>query len=111
MNDADWSLFRATGTVHLMVISGLHLTIVATLGVAFGRAVARLSPGRAGARRHDLVRRVRRRQCCVTLYACLAGWGVAVLRAWVATVLVLFVLPLGRRVSLPRMFLLVARSC
>ena len=44
----------------------------------------------------------------LTLYACLAGWGVAVLRAWVATVLVLLILPLGRRVALPRMFLLVA---
>ena len=45
MSDDDWSLFRATGTVHLMVISGLHLTIVATLGVALGDVIARLSPG------------------------------------------------------------------
>ena len=107
MNEADWSLFRATGTVHLMVISGLHLTIVATLGVALGHIIARLSPvllARGGTGWFGT---------CVggvllTLYACLAGWGVAVLRAWVATVLVLLILPLGRRVSLPRMFLLVA---
>jgi competence protein ComEC len=107
MDEADWSLFRATGTVHLMVISGLHLTIVATLGVVLGRAAARLMPPVlvrngmtwAGAVAGGVL---------VTLYACLAGWGVAVLRAWVATVLVLLILPLGRRVSLPRMFLLVA---
>ena len=106
MDDADWSLFRVTGTVHLMVISGLHLTIVATLGVALGRTIARSRPAllaRSGTAWFG---------CCVggvlvTLYACLAGWGVAVLRAWVATVLVLLILPLGRRVSLPRMFSLV----
>ena len=44
MADSDWALFRATGTVHLMVISGLHLTIVVALGVAFGRLLARVSP-------------------------------------------------------------------
>ena len=44
----------------------------------------------------------------LTLYACIPGWGVAVLRAWVATVLVLLILPLGHRVALPRMFLFVA---
>ncbi len=46
----------------------------------------------------------------MTLYACLAGWGVPVLRAWVATVVVLCVLPLGRRKSLPTVFLWVAAT-
>lgn len=107
MDEADWSLFRATGTVHLMVISGLHLTIVAALGVALGRAVARLSPA-VLARGGTIWCGVYMGSAFVTFYACLAGWGIAVLRSWIATVLVLFVLPLGRRISLPRMFVLVS---
>ncbi len=107
MDEADWSLFRATGTVHLMVISGLHLTIVATLGVALGRTVARLSPA-VLARGGMIWCGVSVGIAVVTLYACLAGWGVAVLRSWIATILVLLVLPLGRRISLPRMFVLVS---
>lgn len=107
MDEADWSLFRSTGTVHLMVISGLHLTIAAALGVALGRAVARLSPA-VLARGGMIWCGVFTGSAFVTLYACLAGWGVAVLRSWLATMLVLFVLPLGRRISLPRMFLLVS---
>lgn len=104
MTDADWALFRVTGTVHLMVISGLHLTIVATVGVALGRALARLTPAML-ARGGSVSPGVWCGALLVTLYACLAGWGVPVLRAWVAAVLVLCVLPLGRRVSLPVMFL------
>jgi competence protein ComEC len=107
MTDADWALFRATGTVHLMVISGLHLTIIATIGVGFGRALARLSPGllaRSGS--------VWPGSVCgglfVTLYSCLAGWGIPVLRSWLATVVVLLLLPMGRRLSLPMVFLWVA---
>ena len=37
-----WDLFRTTGTVHLMVISGLHVGLIAGLGYFFGFGVARL---------------------------------------------------------------------
>lgn len=107
MSDDDWALFRATGTVHLMVISGLHLTIVATVAACIGRGVARLWPrrlARAGAAVPGVVCAL----SLVTLYACLAGWGVPVLRAWVAAVVVLSALPLGRRLPLPMVFLWVA---
>ena len=107
MSDADWDLFRATGTVHLMVISGLHLTIVATVGAALGRALSRMSRGLL-ARSGDTWPGLICAMVLVTLYACLAGWGVPVLRSWVALMLVLFALPLGRRLSLPMMFLWVA---
>jgi competence protein ComEC len=107
MTDADWALFRATGTVHLMVISGLHLTIIATIGVGVGRALARLSStllARSGC--------VWPGSVCggvfVTLYSCLAGWGIPVLRSWLATIVVLLLLPMGRRLSLPVVFLWVA---
>jgi len=107
MSDTEWDLFRATGTVHLMVISGLHLTIVATVGAALGRALSRISQrllARSGETWPGLIGAM----VLVTLYACLAGWGVPVLRSWVALVLVLFAQPLGRRLSLPMMFLWVA---
>ncbi len=107
MSEADWSLFRETGTVHLMVISGLHLAIVAAAGVALGRWLARLSP-----------RLIRRSGCVwpeiacgavlVTLYACLAGWGVPVARSWLAVMIVLLLMPLGRRLPRPTVLLWIA---
>ena len=41
---ADWALLRRTGTVHLLVVSGLHVGLVALLGYAVGAAAARLVP-------------------------------------------------------------------
>lgn len=34
VSDAEWALFRRTGTIHLMVVSGLHVGIFATLCAA-----------------------------------------------------------------------------
>ena len=45
LTDADWALLRRTGTVHLLVVSGLHVGLVAMLGYALGAAAARLVPG------------------------------------------------------------------
>ena len=44
LTEADWSLLRRTGTVHLLVVSGLHVGLVAMLGYALGAAAARLAP-------------------------------------------------------------------
>ena len=44
LTEADWSLLRRTGTVHLLVVSGLHVGLVALLGYAVGAAAARLVP-------------------------------------------------------------------
>jgi len=107
MDERDWALFRATGTVHLMVISGLHLTMVGAVGIALGRGLARLRP-RDLARRGAAVAGVASGVVCVTLYACLAGWGVAVLRAWIATIAVAALVALSRRSALPTSFVSVA---
>ncbi len=45
LTDADWALLRRTGTVHLLVVSGLHVGLVALLGYAVGAGAARLAPG------------------------------------------------------------------
>lgn len=44
LTDADWALLRRTGTVHLLVVSGLHVGLVALLGYAVGIGAARLVP-------------------------------------------------------------------
>jgi len=107
MSDDDWALFRATGTVHLMVISGLHLTIAAAMGVGLGRGLVRCFPAvmrRRGAASFGAATGT----ILVTVYACLAGWGLPVQRAWLTTVLVVWALALGRRHSLPLLFLWVS---
>ncbi|WP_110664898.1 DNA internalization-related competence protein ComEC/Rec2 [Salinicola halophilus] len=42
LSDDDWALLNATGTTHLMVISGLHVGLVATLMLWLLRGVSRL---------------------------------------------------------------------
>ncbi|MEQ5801812.1 DNA internalization-related competence protein ComEC/Rec2 [Halomonas sp. H10-9-1] len=47
LSDEDWALLNASGTTHLMVISGLHVSLVAGFVLLLGRGVARLvTPGR-----------------------------------------------------------------
>src|SRR5262249_22738245 len=107
MDERDWALFRATGTVHLMVISGLHLTIVGAVGVLLGRGLARLLP-RVVARDGSTRLGVAVGGLFVTLYSCLAGWGIAVLRAWVAALVAAVLVGASRRTSLPMTFLWIA---
>jgi competence protein ComEC len=71
----DWDLFRATGTAHLVAISGLHVTMFAWLAAALIGRLWRLSPramlavpASTAARWGGLV--------CAAAYALLAGWGV-----------------------------------
>lgn len=42
LDDDDWALLNATGTTHLMVISGLHVGLVATLALWLLRTLSRL---------------------------------------------------------------------
>ena len=41
-NDATWTLLRATGTSHLVAISGLHIGLVAALGFWLGKRLWRM---------------------------------------------------------------------
>jgi competence protein ComEC len=103
LDESDWQLFRATGTVHLLVISGLHVGIVAAVGAALGHAAARLWP--------QLLRRsgTTAAAACggvvlTTLYAALAGLGVPVQRAWWLSVSVLLLAVRARKHDLPTLF-------
>ena len=43
ISDEQWRVLRETGTIHLMVISGLHIGLVAFFGFLLGRWIWRLS--------------------------------------------------------------------
>lgn len=42
LSDDDWGLLNASGTTHLVVISGLHVSLVAGIVLLLGRGLARL---------------------------------------------------------------------
>lgn len=42
LDDEDWDLLNATGTTHVMVISGLHVALLAGLALWFARRLARV---------------------------------------------------------------------
>lgn len=69
----EWLAFARTGVIHLVSISGVHVSMLAALAAAVARAVlsslrpARLSP-RMGAMLAGLI--------CAAVYSVLAGWAV-----------------------------------
>lgn len=76
---ADWDVFRRTGTAHLMVVSGLHITLLAWLAYLFTERLWRFSArlrlplcdwasAPTAARLGALA--------AAALYAALSGWGV-----------------------------------
>ena len=44
IDDTTWDVFRATGTTHLVAISGLHVGLVASLGLLLARALYFAAP-------------------------------------------------------------------
>jgi competence protein ComEC len=98
----QWELFRRTGTIHLVVVSGLHIAIATACGLALGRLAARAWP-----------QRLRRRgeQGCAAItaavatvcYSLLAGFTVPVARACVCALLALLWWSSARSVPGPRL--------
>ena len=92
-----WRLFRDTSTVHLLVISGLHIGMFGALGLALGNLVGRVLP---------LTRRFRARAfsglvaiVSVVAYATLAGWSLPVTRASIMAGVGIFAASVGRRIG------------
>ncbi len=75
IGDADWTLFNRTGIGHLVSISGLHITMIASLAGLTVGALWRRSPAllaRAAAQTAAVMAGI----TAAFLYALLAGWGV-----------------------------------
>ena len=97
MDDDQWAVLRATGTNHLMAISGLHVGLLAALGFVLGRFLWRFSgrgllwlpAPRAGALLGLLL---------ATGYAALAGFSVPTRRALIMTAMVMLALWRYRRI-------------
>ncbi|WP_018231305.1 DNA internalization-related competence protein ComEC/Rec2 [Thioalkalivibrio thiocyanodenitrificans] len=95
ISDTHWDVFLATGTNHLMAISGLHIGLMAGLGFALINLLWRRLPGaalvlpaqRAGALGAILTG---------TLYALLAGLSVPTQRALVMLCVTMIAVWLGR---------------
>src|SRR6185436_2535121 len=94
--EAQWRVFNRTGIAHLISISGLHVTVFATLAAGFAYALARRSvalTSRVPARKVAALAGV----AFATAYVLLAGSGVPAVR----TLLMLAVAALGLILSRP----------
>ncbi len=104
--DPVWALLRNTGTVHLMVVSGLHVSLAAAAGVSLAGLLVRLIP------RLPLWLNARLAGCtggiaAAALYALIAGAGLPALRAMLMAGAGLLLLGGGRSRSAPALLLTV----
>ncbi len=97
-SDTQWDVLRITGTAHLMVVSGLHIAVVAGFAWLLGRGVAVLCALVFGVQGYTRLIPMLIVIMVVTTYALLAGWGLPVQRAWV--MLMVFVLGSWRLLQL-----------
>lgn len=77
ITDAQWATLRATGTTHLVAISGLHIGLIAGLLFAIARWLALRTPAARQARRIAAVVAM----AGALGYAALAGWALPTQRA------------------------------
>lgn len=91
-----WGILRASGTIHLIVISGLHVGLIAALGFFVGQGFVRLFP--------PLMIRMRARLpgvlgglVCSYLYCGLSGWNLPAQRAFTTLIIIAFFYFLNRR--------------
>lgn len=86
LQQRDWNTLQATGTVHLLVISGLHIGLIATWGFMLGALIARLLSGLhrgSNALAAQLIPAFL--AClCAAFYAALAGFSIPTVRALTA---------------------------
>ncbi|PCK10193.1 MAG: DNA internalization-related competence protein ComEC/Rec2 [Alteromonadaceae bacterium] len=102
ITQAQWTVFSATGTVHLMAISGLHIGLVAALFYWLARWPALVINVYVRARLPwDMLRivPVLASVFAATIYATLAGFSIPTLRAWILVLVLNMAVLLKRRTS------------
>lgn len=86
----QWRLAKDTGTLHLLVVSGMHLGLVVLIGLAAWALLVRLWALLAG---HSITHLAEWRALFLIsltlVYVWLAGMGVALLRAWLMLAFIL----------------------
>ena len=95
IDDDQWAILRATGTTHLVAISGLHIGLIA--GLLF--LVARWSLLRSPARRQARLAACGIAFIGATGYAALAGWALPTQRALVMVTAGLIAVALEREIG------------
>ena len=107
ITQSQWMLFQATGTVHLMAISGLHVGMVCSLVLLLFGLIRKplslvLGPRSLSALAYGL--------CCVSafIYAFLAGFSVPTQRATLCVILIGAAFLIGKRTHFLYILLLVA---
>ncbi|MDA3921509.1 MAG: DNA internalization-related competence protein ComEC/Rec2 [Salinisphaera sp.] len=98
ITDAQWKTLRATGTTHLVAISGLHVGLIAGLLFLVARWLALRWPGRWPAQRIGAGAAI----IGAVTYAALAGWALPTQRAVVMVTAGLLALTLARDMPLSR---------
>lgn len=79
LDDVAWDLFRATGTSHLIAISGLHVSLAAGLGAGLVWLIYWLIPA-LGLRLPRPLGMALAALLCASLYAALAGFSLPTVR-------------------------------
>lgn len=99
LEDDDWELMRATGTTHLLAISGLNIAMVAAPWLWFMQMLGRLWPPLAGRRSLGLLIGL----AVAVLYSALSGFAVATVRALVMLAAATALALLRRQAALPEL--------
>lgn len=92
LSEAQWQQYRASGTAHLLSISGLHVSLVAGLAWAISRWCLWLLPLRQVGPRLALVPAL----LAATLYAALAGFALPTQRALIMAAVMMLAVARGR---------------
>lgn len=91
----QWQLFAQTNTTHLMVISGLHIGLVASLGFGLGRLLAILAFGRIAADRLAATLAI----IAALFYSAAAGFSLPTQRALVMVLVFMVSIYLRRQLA------------
>ena len=106
LSSKEWQLFADTGTSHLMVISGLHIGLVAGFAFVSGRLLAILSRSNYPERWAALIAIL-----AAIVYGALAGFSLPTQRAMVMVLLVMLAIVLQRQLQVGQGLLLALLIC